>query len=30
MTEVKRNRIPRGYEPEDSNRRIEWLKEQKK
>ena len=23
----KRNRIPRGYLPEDSNRRLEWLKD---
>lgn len=30
MTELKRNRIPRGYEPEDSDRRVEWLKDQKK
>tara|TARA_B110000444_G_C18782637_1_gene568257 strand:- start:144 stop:1295 length:1152 start_codon:yes stop_codon:yes gene_type:complete len=30
MTEVKRNRIPRGYDPVDSDRRVEWLKDQKK
>ena len=23
----KRNRIPRGYLPEDSDRRLEWLKD---
>ena len=26
MDNNKRNRIPRGYLPEDSQRRLDWLK----